>query len=206
MKRARDFEAAVRKAFLKVYGKPSDPEYVQRAIRSSYLEPGKKLGWTEAHPDAALVLTEFGWIEDPYSSTEDHHKWDQVKEVLKKEGWDASWDSINPAVQMVYVIPQQHASMSMGGDTGGEKPVARLALDTRAHGPFVCDGCDAENEDGILMTDAKIVCPECGTEIGDFQPFYNAVISAAPIKRGDVSTKNWHCCDDQCRSFGCKKR
>lgn len=206
VKRATSLEASVRKAFLKIYGKPSDPEYVQRAIRSSYLEAGKKLGWTEAHPDVVLVLTEFGWIEEPYSSTEDRYKWDQVKEVLKKEGWDASWDSINPAVQMIYLIPKQHSSMSMGADSGGEKPVAKLALDTRAHGPYFCSQCDAENEDAILMTDAQIVCPECGTPIEDFQPLYDAVVSAAPIKKGDVNTKDWHCCDDKCRAFGCRKR
>lgn len=62
-----------------------------------------------------------------------------------------------------------------------EQPVAKLALDTRAHGPYVCEKCDAENEDAILMTDASVVCPECKEPLEAFYQFSEALTSASPI-------------------------
>jgi hypothetical protein len=65
-----------------------------------------------------------------------------------------------------------------------EKPVAKLALDTRAHGPYFCQKCDAENEDALLMSDASVVCPECKEPMPEFQPFSDVIVSASPIKSG----------------------
>jgi len=70
-----------------------------------------------------------------------------------------------------------------------EKPVAKLALDTRAHGPYFCEKCDAENEDALLMTDASVVCPECLTPMEEFQPFTDVIVSAAPVQGAKSSGK-----------------
>jgi hypothetical protein len=103
--RAEKFQNAVRKAFVEVYGPPRDYGIVPRSIRSSYLEEGRRLGWTKADPSAVLVLTEFGWVEDPWSDVGDSYKqWEKVIQVLKREGWKKPWwDSINPAVHVVYI-------------------------------------------------------------------------------------------------------
>lgn len=103
-KRAAAFEKDVRRAFVKIYGLPSDPTNVKRSIRSSFLE-GERLGWTEPKEGTVLVLTEFGWVRDPWSeSGDDHLKWEKVVGLLKDWGWSHPWwDSINPAVQVVYV-------------------------------------------------------------------------------------------------------
>lgn len=100
---AEDFEVAVRQAFVDVYGPPRDLGIVERSIRSSYLAPGRKLGWTEPKPTMVLVLTEFAWVQEPYRSDEDHENWDGVESLLRSRGWvNATWDSINPAVQVVF--------------------------------------------------------------------------------------------------------
>lgn len=207
-KHAEAFEDAVRKAFVKVYGRPKDQDKIHRSILSSFSERGEKLRWVAPDPDVVIILTEFAWVEEAHNSHHDLKNWGKVIGELKKTGWPAAWDSINPAVQIVYV--DRHASgmngPSMGADSGGEKPVAKVALDTRAHGPYFCSQCDAENEDAILMTDARLVCPECGTPIDGFEMFSDAIVSVAPIKRGDVDMRQWHCCDDKCRSRGCARR
>lgn len=101
---AEVWENAVRQAFVDVYGLPGRPEMVEDAIRSSDLPDGKKLGWTKADPDVVLILTEYGWVYEPYSSKDDHQKWDQVIELLKSRGWaSAGWDSINAGVQVVFL-------------------------------------------------------------------------------------------------------
>jgi DNA-directed RNA polymerase subunit RPC12/RpoP len=202
-KHAEAFEDAVRKAFVKVYGKPKDVGKVTDSILSSFSEKGHKLRWTEPNPDVVLVLTEFAWVEEPYRDDREMQQWGRVIAELRKKGWPAAWDSVNAAVQIVFL---ERPPASPASRAGSEKPVAKLALDTRAHGQYVCAGCDAELEDAILMTDASVVCPECGTPIEGFEPFHDAIVSASPIKPGDVDMKNWHCCDDECRSRGCSRR
>ena len=70
-----------------------------------------------------------------------------------------------------------------------EKPVAKLALDTRAHGPYFCQKCDAENEDALLMSDASVVCPECKEPMPEFQPFTDVIVSASPVSGGKGTKK-----------------
>lgn len=65
-----------------------------------------------------------------------------------------------------------------------ETAVAKLALDTRAHGPYVCENCDEENEDALLMSSGAIVCPKCKTQLAGFQMVSDTIVSAAPIKQG----------------------
>lgn len=73
-----------------------------------------------------------------------------------------------------------------------ESAVAKLALDTRAHGPYVCENCDEENEDAILMTSGAIVCPKCKTQLAGFQMVSDIIVSAAPIKQGKGrKSKRW---------------
>lgn len=104
-RQAWDFEAAVRQAFVDVYGPPADLGVVEQSIRSSYLPEGKKLGWTPPSESVVLVLTEYAWVYEPYSSKDDHDKWDQVASLLWVRGWpQASWDSVNAAVQVVYWV------------------------------------------------------------------------------------------------------
>lgn len=104
---AKTFEVAVRQALVDVYGRPGEPGIVARSVRSSYLEPGKKLGWTDPDPNVVLVLTEFGWVQDPYRSKDDHENWERLQSLLRSRGWPgASWDSVNPAVQIVYFNPE----------------------------------------------------------------------------------------------------
>jgi hypothetical protein len=206
---AQEFEAAVRKAFIKTYGKPRHADYVERAILSSFYGKGLKLGWTESNPEVVMILTEFAWVQDPYSHDSERAKWDKVVKLLKDQGFDVAWDSVNSAVQVIFVKPEvcnHPMKTSMGADTGGQKPIAKFLIDTRASGPVICEACDAENEEGILMTDASVVCPECGAAMPMFEFLHDSVVSAVPLKRGEISTKDWHCCDDKCRSRGCSKR
>jgi hypothetical protein len=101
---AEVWENAVRQAFVDVYGAPKDLGVVERTIRSSDLPEGRKLGWTKADPDVVLVMTESAWVQEPYSSKQDHDNWDRVIELLKSRGWtSAGWDSINAAVQVVFL-------------------------------------------------------------------------------------------------------
>lgn len=204
-KHAEAFEDAARKAFVKVYGRPKEQDKIHRSILSSFSEKGEKLRWVDPAPDVVLVLTEFAWVQEPYSSEHDMRLWGKVTEELRKAGWPAAWDSINAGVQIVF-IDHHAAGPSVGAASGGEKPVAKVQLDTRAHGPYTCTQCDAENENAILMTDGRLICPECGTPMESFGAFSDLVTSVAPIKRGDVDMRTWHCCDDQCRSRGCSKR
>lgn len=100
---AQEFELAVRRAFVEVYGVPKDLEKVERSILSSYSPKGQRLAWTSPDPKAVLVLTEFAWVDEPYNDEQSAEKWDEVKSLLQSRGWErAGWDSINPAVQMVY--------------------------------------------------------------------------------------------------------
>lgn len=73
-------------------------------------------------------------------------------------------------------------------DPDADKPVARLEIDTRAHGPLVCEYCesiddpDAELEHVLLMEDGSVVCPKCHTDIPAFQEFKKAIMSVEPVK------------------------
>lgn len=103
---AEVFEESVQEAFIKVYGFPKDIRNIGRAIKSSFLKPGKKLRWTEPHPNVVLILTEVPWISKPFASQEDYKKWNEVGTILRAMGWpNASTDSINPSVQMAYWRP-----------------------------------------------------------------------------------------------------
>jgi len=101
------FTAAVQDAFVKVYGPPSREEHLQ-SIRPSWSEVSIKQGWHDPDPRVVVVGTEHGWVQDPYSSTSDHSKWEKAMKILEKEGWeDVHWESINPAVHTVYIdLPQ----------------------------------------------------------------------------------------------------
>lgn len=99
--RAEKLEAAVRRAFVDVYGAPENPETVALSIRSSYLPDGKNLGWTAPNEGTVLVMTERGWVQDPWS--QDAREWSKVVGLLRSRGWpNAWWDSINAAVHVVY--------------------------------------------------------------------------------------------------------
>jgi hypothetical protein len=99
---AEKFEEAVRRAFIDVYGPPRDPSTLERSVLSSFLPDGKKLGWTRPDEGTVLVLTEFAWIGDPFSSQE-HLMWEKVIKLLRSRGWPTAWwDSINPGVQVVF--------------------------------------------------------------------------------------------------------
>lgn len=104
------FEGSVRRTFIKVFGKPHQPDTLKRSIVSSYLENGRSLGWTKPDPGAVLVLTAFAWVQEPYRSNADYAGWGRAAELLQKDGWrGASWDSINAAVQIVFVdYSKQH--------------------------------------------------------------------------------------------------
>lgn len=102
---AQRFEDAVREAFIQVYGPPrtSDPDTAVKAIRSSFLERGRALGWVHnPDPRVVIVLTEYAWVADPWASEEDHDDWDRVMVLLRQRGWGhVWWDSINSGVQIV---------------------------------------------------------------------------------------------------------
>lgn len=68
-------------------------------------------------------------------------------------------------------------------------PVARLALDSRSWGPAYCERCETDVEDVILMSDASMVCPECGTPVKDLKEFYDTFVSAVPLKKEWRPTK-----------------
>lgn len=104
---ATAFQEAARTAFIEVYGTPEKADVIDRSILSSYLERGQKLGWTRPDPHVVLVLTEFSWVRDPFYSREDMEKWENVANLLLARGWPRPWfDSINPAVHVVYSDPQ----------------------------------------------------------------------------------------------------
>lgn len=104
---AEEFEQAVRQAFTDVFGEPKKPETKERAIRSSYLETGRKQGWTDPRHNVVLVGTEYGWFDDMFGSGPDWNHWENVADLLKARGWRNAWfDSINPAVHVVYWEPE----------------------------------------------------------------------------------------------------
>lgn len=102
---ARQFSDAVQGAFMRVYGTPRDIEYL-KSIRPSWSEEGIAIGWHDPDPGVVLVLTEYGWVGDPYRHKDDHKMWEEAMELLKKAGWDnVSFESINAAVHIVYWRP-----------------------------------------------------------------------------------------------------
>lgn len=106
---ALQFSDAVRDAFAKVYGPPRKPEY-RKAVCPTWSEEGIAVGWHDPDPGVALIFSEYGWIEDPWSEGgHDHKLWEQAMEILKKSGWDnVSFESINAAVHIVYWMPPDH--------------------------------------------------------------------------------------------------
>jgi hypothetical protein len=104
---AKQFENAVREAFLRIYGLPSRNEDL-RSVRSTWSEEGVKQGWHDPDPGVVLVGTEYSWVQDPWCSDEDHKLWEQVMEMLEKSGWDrVNFESINAAVHIVYWTPPE---------------------------------------------------------------------------------------------------
>ncbi len=181
---AAAFESAVRQAFIKVYGRPSDPTVGWRSILSSFLSKGQRLEWTKPKPLHVLILTEFGWIRDPFLSKVDFARWQKVSGLLIQQGWEeAGWDSINPAVQVVFATGRSKESPSMGasGERGNEFPVARIALDTRAFGPAYCPLCEGDIEDAFLMSDGKIVCVDCGAPVEELEGLSTYFHAAVPV-------------------------
>lgn len=85
-------------------------------------------------------------------------------------------------------------------DVDADKPIARLALDTRSMGPIPCEQCDEENEDALLMEDGAVVCPECRTPYPAFEQFSSLITSVSPAKLKGAG----HVCGDHCRARGCK--
>lgn len=83
-----------------------------------------------------------------------------------------------------------------------DKPIAKLEIDDRQHGPLVCEygNCAAELDHVLLMEDGGVCCPECRSHVPAFAQFSKAVLSVQPVKlkgRG-------HVCGDGCRRHGCK--
>jgi hypothetical protein len=80
-----------------------------------------------------------------------------------------------------------------------DKPVAKLSIDTRSTGPIICEDCDAENEDVLLMEDGGICCPECRSRLKAFEHISGIIVAAAPVKL----KRQRHVCGDRCRERGC---
>lgn len=100
---AQEFELAVRRAFVEVYGVPKDLEKVERSILSSYSPKGRELAWKDASPKLVIVITEFAWVEDPYTDKDSLEKWNDIASLLQSRGWKgANWDSINSGVHVVF--------------------------------------------------------------------------------------------------------
>lgn len=100
---AETYAEAVRMAFVKTYGLPEDRSVIRRSIIPTWSQKGVDLGWSDPHPGHVLVLTEFAWVQDMWSSNEDHLLWEKTAAILNNEGWDHTWfDSINSGVQIVY--------------------------------------------------------------------------------------------------------
>jgi hypothetical protein len=110
---AEDFEHAVRRAFVDVYGDPKDLTVVEDSIRSSYLESARRQGWTEPKPNVVIVGSESSWVHDMFYSSEDMKRWEQVAELLQQRGWPGAWfDSINAGVHVVYWRPEERSSQA----------------------------------------------------------------------------------------------
>ena len=116
---AEEFEQAVRRAFIDVYGDPLDLEVAEQTIRSSYLEPGRKQGWTEPKPNVVIVGSEHAkGPRDMFASNEDMRRWEAVVDLLQQRGWPGAWfDSINAGVHVIYWQPQT-AGARQGGSLG----------------------------------------------------------------------------------------
>lgn len=103
---ANQFADAVRDAFISVYGMPSNKDAL-RSVRPSWSDDGVAQGWHDPDPGVVIIGTEYGWIEDPWSTVRDEHKnWEKAMRVLKHNGWDqVNFESINAAVHIVYWMP-----------------------------------------------------------------------------------------------------
>lgn len=103
---AKLFESSVQQAFTRVYGFPPDVSTIGKSIRTSFSEQERKLGWTKPDPAVVVVGTEYAWVRDMMSSSQDWKNWEKVAEILKAMGWPNAWfDSINAGVHVVYWRP-----------------------------------------------------------------------------------------------------
>jgi hypothetical protein len=108
---ARTVEGAVQAAFKKhqgltAFGIPD--ETIEENVRASWPDEGTRTGWLEPHPFKVLVFTESGNFRDPYSYDDLFKYWNKVVKTLRDDPWhdDAGWESINQAVQYVWVEPK----------------------------------------------------------------------------------------------------
>lgn len=103
---AKQFEDAVRKAFIRIYGQPRDQD-TSESVRSSWSDVSVNQGWHDPDPGVVIIGTEYGWIADPWSTVRNEHKnWEKAMEYLRKDGWDnVNFESINAAVHYVYWMP-----------------------------------------------------------------------------------------------------
>jgi len=104
----------VAKAFAKVFRSPI--EKVARVVISEYWE-GESRRWSSAtmKPTTVLIMTEPpSPIEDPYSEYQGDDGdsasdlWERTLDMIRKDPFieDAGWESINPAVQYVWIVPK----------------------------------------------------------------------------------------------------
>jgi hypothetical protein len=104
---AKQFEDAVRAAFVQAYGRPSNPDAL-RSIRSTWSEESVKQGWKDPDPRVVLIGSEYGWVRDPWSTDDEDNQqkaWAMAMEILKEDGWgDVAWESINAGVHYVYIM------------------------------------------------------------------------------------------------------
>jgi hypothetical protein len=104
---AKQFEDAVRDAFVQVYGMPGNPDTLL-SIWPTWSDEGVGQGWHDPDPGVVLISTEYGWISDPwsYEDRHAHRRWEQTMDVLRAAGWDnVNFESINAGVHYVYWMP-----------------------------------------------------------------------------------------------------
>lgn len=102
----------------------------------------------------------------------------ETKQQAQKFADDHNEDR-DPGIMEYFVEP---ARKQGAPGTDADKPVAEIQLDTRAHGPIICDECDAEEESVLLMEDGAIVCKECHSDLPEFEQVSNLFISAKPLR------------------------
>ncbi len=104
---ATQFADAVRSAFTEVYGEPRDPEYKQ-AVWPTWSDHGIDVGWHDPDPGVVLIFSEYMWILDPWTSSEDHKLWEKAMKILEDKGWNrTAFESINAGVHIVYWLPRR---------------------------------------------------------------------------------------------------
>lgn len=112
----------VRAAFLHVFTRPAwlrswKPVLTADKVRASlYRRPGQiQSPWFESigdlprDPSLVAVLTEHaGYVSDPYLDRDSMREWEAAMRELRRGSWveDASWDSVNPGLHVIRVVPR----------------------------------------------------------------------------------------------------